>query len=838
MKKKLFLYFIFFTISINSLYSSDEKNQDTKDSTIDSTIIINDIYVKGKTKYDKEFISKISGIGPGALIDSYGVTINNIIKKLWASKLFEDISVYKCNENKNKIDLVFEIKDLNEIHDIQLQSDGSIIKNNFSIIKDIKKGTPISESMIQEIKNEIKNYYQENGYNEVTIDSNIKQENNKNILFFSIKKGKKVKIEKFIFYGNYAISNKELLRIINGDQSFLSLLINKHNHFFIHNNINQYLEKIKEKYQSIGYRFAKVLLESVWKTKSGNYGIRIKIAEGKKYYLGNVKFMGNEKISKDFLKNILLHKNKNETIYNKVKLTESIFNTKTSSIINNYFKLGHLFINLIPIEKIRNNNKIDIKILIKENSPVYIRNIKILGNKITKDYIIKKEIKIYNKHIFSIDKLMESLHNIENLSLFDKVYFKIIPIDNKSIDIEWHVLEKNNNELKFYGGVIGNDIKKFTGGFKFILNNFSIKDIINWKYWHPIPQGEGEKITIHGQLGKYIKSVGFSFLKPWINKDNPTALNMDTNYSINRITNNESLFNNQYCLIDENNPLFLKKIGVSIGLNKNINLLDYNSNISSSINGERLIFPKETDYIKTCNNNNVYKINNLFYSLSLKRNTISPDTFFPTDGSNFKLDFSASPPYSWFEKKKFSKKDNIWSEHFQLKLLGNFYKKIKENLVLKCQGELGHSGIYNTSSGRKLTPFDIFYMGGTSKKLGENHIPLKGYDFPEENSFYEMSKDGGTNYKKISLEMNYLINGSNNNFKTYLNSFLEAGNIGNSYESLTSLEMNKSFGFGLRCICYPFGILELDISYPLNSIKNDFYKKWKLNFNIGNIHFI
>ncbi|WP_185873254.1 BamA/OMP85 family outer membrane protein [Blattabacterium cuenoti] len=867
MKKKLFIYCIFFIISINYLYSNNNdkiNNNENEEKNKNINITINDIYIKGDTKYNKEFVSKISGISSGSLIDPYGIKINNIIKKLWDSKLFEDISIYKYNEDKykNKIDLIFDLKDLNEIHDIQFKSDGLIVKSDFPKINNVKSGDKISESMIKEMENEIKNFYKEDGYNEITINHEIKKEYDKNILFFYIEKGKKIKIEKFVFYGNNVISDKELLSIINRDKSFLSLLINRPNHIFVSDQINKHLDKIKEKYQSIGYRFAKVFLESVWKTSSGNYGIKIKIVEGSKYYLGKINITGNKKVSNKYLEKVISYNN-NENIYDKTKLTENIFNPTEPSIVNNYFKLGHLFINLNTVEKIKDDdNKIDINILIEENSPVYIRNIKILGNNITKDYVIKREIKIYNKDIFSIEKLMESLHNIENLFLFDKVYFEIIPINDESVDIEWHVLEKDNNEFKFHGGIIGNDIRKLTGGLKIILNNFSIKNIINWKFWKTIPQGDGDKIIFYSQFGKNMKSFGLSLLKPWIKKDEPTSLKIDTNYSVNKLIKNDIPFNTKYCLIDKENPFFLRKIKMSIGLDKDIEFIDPYSNISTSIHGERWTFPKETDFIKICDNNNLYKFNNLFCSLSFKRNTISPNNFFPTDGSKLKFYFSSSPPYSFFEKKEYnsfakkkhiknnglrkidipffkhfdySKSNNIWTEHFKLKLFGNFYKKIKENLVLKCQGELGHVGVYNKDSGRKLTPFDMFYMGGTSKKFGENHIPLKGYSFPENNSFYKMSKNGGTSYKKISLEMHYLINGSSNNFKTWLNSFIEAGNIGNSYKSLTSLEMNKSLGFGLRCLCSPFGILGIDFSYPLSSIEDNFYKKWKISFNIGKI---
>ncbi|WP_341654006.1 outer membrane protein assembly factor BamA [Blattabacterium cuenoti] len=806
------------SFSVNNEISSITKNKNT-------FFIVREIHVIGKTKYDSRFISELSGISPGESVDDYGIKTDHAIKKLWKSNLFRKISIYKKNVYKNEIDLFFELEDLEEIHEIKVKG---IKKNQFSTIKKIKIGDKISGDLIQTVKNEIQEHYIKKGYHEIDIKSEIKKDHNKNVLCLDIDKGKQIEIEEILFDGNQTIQDKELLNLMSSKtKKELISIIKKP--LFVQENVKKDLKNIMNQYKSMGFIDVQVYLNSVWKKKSGNYGIKIKIIEGKKYYLGNVHILGNKKLKTDLLNQIFFYK-KGE-VYNQIGIRKNILDTSSpDSILYVYLNLGYLFVNISFIEKRIFDNKIDLEIQIKENQPVYINKVIILGNSITKDHVIRRELKTYPGDLFSIDKIKYSLLHLENLNLFEKVYHEIKPNkENEFTDIEWHVVEKNTNEFQFHGGFGGKDFRKIIGNFKLNFGNFSIRNIFKWKLWNPIPQGEGQKLIIQSQLGKNFTSYGFSFTEPWIEKNNPTSLTLKSEYSIKKIKNEEDLdflyqvYKNTK--ISHEEKQFLKKIGVSVYLNKSLSFLDPYSKILTSIDYEKFLYknenPSELD--------KELKINNLSYLISLQRFSTKPDMIFPFQGSNMQLNTVFTLPYSVMIKNH-----KEWIEYFKLKIIFFWYRKIMNNMILKTGGELGYLGKYNDS--KELFSFQKFYMGGGHSNLLESkfydidHIPLRGYS--SKDSIF--LNNGGTVYNKLILEIRYLIKNLSN-LKIWTSCFMEGGNVSDSYQKFNPLILNKSFGFGFRLFFPPIGFLGIDFGYPIDyDLVHGFrISKWKTHFIIG-----
>ncbi|WP_341657980.1 POTRA domain-containing protein [Blattabacterium cuenoti] len=829
MKKNIFISIILYLLIImplqkgysffvNNEISSITKNQNT-------FFIVRKIHVIGKTKYDSRFISELSDISPGESVDDYGIKTDHAIRKLWKSNLFKNISIYKKNVYKNEIDLFFELEDLEEIHEIKVEG---IKKDQFPTIKKIKIGDKISGELIQTVKNEIQEYYIKKGYHEIDIKSEIKKDHNKNVLCLYIDKGKQIEIEEILFDGNKTIQDKELLNLMSSKtKKELISIIKKP--IFVKENIRKDLENIMNQYKSMGFIDVQVYLNSICKKKSGNYGIKIKIIEGKKYYLGNVHILGNKKLKKDLLNQIFFYKNGD--VYNQIGVRKNILNPSfPNSILYAYLNLGYLFVNVTFIEKRIIDNKIDLEIQIKENQPVYINKVIILGNSITKDYVIRRELRTYPGDLFSIDKIKYSLLHLENLNIFEKVYHEIKP--NKkdgSTDIEWHVVEKNTNEFQFHGGFGGKDFRKIIGNFKLSFGNFSIRNIFKWKLWKSIPQGDGQKLIIHSQLGKDFTSYGFSFTEPWIEKNNPTSLTLKGNFSIKKIQKEEDLdflyqvYKNTKISHEKNK--FLKKIDVSVYLNKSLAFLDPYSKILTSIDYEKFLYKNEIPYELY----NTFKINNISYLISLQRSSIEPDMIFPFQGSNMQLNSVFTLPYSVMIKNH-----KEWIEYFKLRMIFFWYRKIMNNMILKAGGELGYLGQYNDS--KELFSFQKFYMGGghsnllESKFYDKDFIPLRGYSSKD-----FILNNGGVVYNKLILEIRYLIKNLSN-LKIWTTCFMEGGNVSDSYQNFNPLILNKSFGFGFRLFFPPIGFLGIDFGYPIdhNLIHHGFRtSKWKTHFIIG-----
>ncbi|AWU43991.1 hypothetical protein DM815_00415 [Blattabacterium sp. (Cryptocercus kyebangensis)] len=786
----------------------------------------------GKTKYDRDFISNLSDIYPGNRISLPSRKVDQAIKKLWKSHLFGKIFIYKKNRpssNPNEIDLFFDLEDLIEVHKINVKGTGII---RFYSIEKIKSGDKISEDSIQIIKNDIKNYYIKKGYNEISIKSKWNIYDGKNILNIYVDKGKKIEIEDILFDGNNLFSKEELLNLMVKIRKKFFIPIIGNPFYFSHENIKEDLKNIRHKYQSMGFLDVQVILDSIWKNNSGNYGMKIKISEGNKYFLGNVNFVGNTIIKTDLLKKFFSYKTGD--VYDKVGIDKNIFSSEyESSILSQYLNIGHLFVKIIPIEKRMENNKIHLEIKIEENKPVYINKVNISGNTTTKDHVIRRELTTYPGSLFSPKKIKFSILRLVDLNLFDNS--KIHPLihqnkENNTLDIEWRIIEKNSNQIQIHGGYGGDDL---IGNFKLNFGNFSLSNFFKFRSWNPLPQGDGQKFFLFTKFSKDIKSYGFSFIEPWIERTSPTSLGFHLNYSKKKIKKSENVFFlprffNSDTTVHEG---FTDKIEISLTLKKPLVVLDPYSKIKLSMDYEALNYNTKL----FSDHNRKLRYTNIKSLISLQRISDDPDFIFPFKGSEIELIGIFTPPYSILFKN--TKRFKIyWMEFFKIKINTFWYKKIIDNIVIKVGNEFGFLGRYDKT--KILFPIQRFHMGGDKNSFGSkieniDHIPLRGYSSNRKNPENISPDDGGLIYNKSILEVRYLIKEFSNTSKFWTNLFIEGGNISDSYKTFNPLKMKKSFGVGFRIFLFPIGFFGLDISNPIDRKSFSIKSGWKTNFVIG-----
>ncbi|WP_185882878.1 BamA/OMP85 family outer membrane protein [Blattabacterium cuenoti] len=812
-------------------------------------ITVRNIFIKGKTILDGNYIYDITGIHPGDI--TLNTKVDNSIRELWKSNLFKNVTVFKKEVGKNKIDLLYKLEDLDEIHDIKIKEKGGneVNPNQFLSITNIQFGYRIPQYLIRVIKEDIQSFYEKKGYPNVSVKYKILEDKNtsKNILYFLVIKGKIVEIEEIDFDGNKIVSDQDLLTcMINTKSHYPFPFIQKPVYYFVQENIKQDLIGIQKQYQSIGNRYANIFLDSVWEKKTGNYGLKIKIIEGKRYYIRNISIHGNEHVDTDTLKRILFPKMMKrgkyyKNVYNRIRLEKRLFGKDCRSVFTQYLNLGYLFVKIFLEEKLTRTNQVDLFIRIYEQEPVHIHEIKIKGNVITNEEIIRREFQMMPGDKISPEKIKESFVSLEKLNLFNQISFRFVPYKNNSVDIEWNVVEKNANEIQLQGSLGGNCISKFIGRLNFNFKNFSIKNIFHPRSWDPVPQGDGQKLQISSEFGRYFHSYGFSFTDPWIKKKMPISVTIEANHLRKEITNNEDADSLNESAIEPLNEfsserLFLDQTLGSLIVSKTLPFIDPYSNVSFSINGEKNSYYKKK--IDSSYYNKRFQFNDINTRISLERDSTILNPIFPFSGSYIKLEGVFSPMYNDFYEK--NKKISIvhdqkkWKNYFKVKFLTYWYKKIMDRLILKLIGETGYIGNYQ---GKKPElPFHKFYMGGVQPKgIGNNYISFRGYDFPKKDSIYEMASDGGSFYKKIGLELRYLLHNAPT-LKMWTLFFIEGGNVDDSYR-IFSKKMNKSFGIGFRSYWPPIGFIGVDFGCPINSFMkkedNYFNPKWKSHIIMG-----
>lgn len=806
---------IFFTtVSISAQVTPNQET--TTQNQQQPSYILKDIVVDGVKKYSPAQILRFTGLSKGEMVDIPGQKISNAIKKLWETDSFSEVEVYVEDIDGQSVVLKFHLQDLMELGEVKFTGKGIGKSKNEKLAKDnnLKPGTKITNNLISTLSNKIPDEYRKKGFADakITIKDKVNA-NDANLLDWTVQvdKGKRVKIAKIEFDGNEQVSDKKLRKkgFKDTKQKRLSISGILKPSKFIKEKYDEDKVNLIKYYNSLGFRDARILSDSVWRNDKG-FNINVKLNEGKKYYIGNVSFIGNTSYTTDALQKLLGYR-KGE-IYDAVgfnkKVGEDGGKEDDSDIKSLYLNNGYLFSKVEPIEKAVRGDSIDIEIRIKEGEKATWNRVTWAGNTTTHDHVILRSLRTKPGNLFSKLDIKRTYFDLAGMQFFDpqQVGQDVVPNpQDNTVDIHWTLVEKGSSQVQLQAGYGGNS---FIGTLGLTFNNFSLRNFLKLKDFKPVPQGDGQTLSIQAQAGQYFKNYSLSFTEPWLFGTRPTALSVGLNHSSVHYTD-------MYGASQK-----LNIFSASAGLNKLLNWPDNYFSLYTGISFQSYNFSNYPFQFgsTTVNNGNV---NNFSFNVGLSRNSAGYDPIFPTTGSNVEASIKFTPPYSLFQKKDYSnmsaQEKYKWMEFFKIKLKADSYTEILGKLVLRSSAEMGFLQGYKKELG--APPFERFYVGGTGlfggRFDGRELIPLRGY----ENASTEggTSADitpygGGTIYSRYAAELRYPIS-MNQTAKIFALTFAEAGNTWNNFSSFNPFQLKRSVGVGVRVYMGAFGLIGFDFAY-------------------------
>ncbi|MCW3122213.1 MAG: outer membrane protein assembly factor YaeT precursor [Flavipsychrobacter sp.] len=578
-------------------------------------------------------------------------------------------------------------------------------------------------------------------------------------------------------------------------------------------------------YNTLGFRDATVVSDTIYPVKNGNVNVDIRVKEGHKYYFGDITWKGNTKYSSEFLSRVLAIKKGD--VYNQ-QLLETRMGRQLSpdgngeDVSSLYMDDGYLFFNIDPSETSIVGDTINFEMRITEGAQATIRDINIAGNERTNEHVIRRQLYTLPGDKFSRTALIRSQREIANLGFFDQEKIGIQPKphpEDGTVDIDYTVVEKSSDQLQLSAGFGGG--VNFYGNVGITFNNFSIRNIFKPKFWDPLPVGDGQKFSIsYASNGAYYNSLSTAFTEPWLGGRKPNALTANivySKYSAAAVGSNPNLS-------------FLRMAGGGLSMGKRLNWPDnfFVFNYGLYYNNYRL-----KQYALVPNFSDGYS-NDLHFKFILSRNSVDKPLY-PTAGSNLAFTFQVTPPYSAFTGRDYSveapNEKYKWIEYHKYKFTADFYQKIYGNLVMRFASKYGFLGYYNQGIG--YSPFERFQVGGDglsgySYFVGKDIISQRGY---------EVYASAATIYNKYTAEIRYPFSLSST-ATIYGLAFVDAANAWDNFSQYNPFKLNRDAGIGIRIFLPMFGLLGLDYGigidrYDAASGNTSLKNIAKFNFMLG-----
>ena len=693
---------------------------------------IGGIKVIGAEYSDDNALIAIAGLKVGDKIRIPGEDVYSAIRALWKLRLFTDVQVY---QEKVIGDVIFLEIVVKERPRLSRHSYTGAKKSRHDDLNDevntfLLKGGIVTENIKTNASNAIKNFYRGKGYLdvEVTVDE-IPDEKMINAvrLVFNIDKKKRVKIQNITFTGNENVKSKKLRKKMDGTRRKRKIFASSK---LIKEDYEADKKAIVAYYNTIGFRDARILSDSIWREDDGDLRIHINLDEGSRYYFRNISWKGNSIYDSTRLDNVLgIAKG---DVYNQELLeTRLRFSIDGRDISTLYMDNGYLFFQIDPIETSIVQDSIDLELRITEGPQATIDRVAIKGNDRTHEHVIRRELRTRPGQKFSRSDIIRSQREIINLGYFNPEALEInTPVNPQrgTVDIEYLVEEKPSDQLELSAGWAGGG-RGVIGTLGVSFNNFSLRNIFKKESWSPLPQGDGQRLSLRAQTnGRFFQSYNISFTEPWLGGKKPNSFTVAGFY--NRFAFGDRAFSN-----------FQKFViaGASVTLGTRLKFPDDNFISQTTLTVQNLslenwgrgLFITDDGFIVT---------NGDFYNISVKqtitRSTVS-DPLFPKSGSRISLSAQLTPPYSLFNNRDYSELDVSqrfkWLEYHKWRFNAEWYTQLFDKFVLKAEAKIGMIDAYNDDIG--IAPFERFQIGGdgfANQQFGAYNgvdlIALRGYD--------------------------------------------------------------------------------------------------------------
>jgi outer membrane protein insertion porin family len=705
-------------------------------SNFENNLIL-EINVSGNINIDEQLIYSVMAFEVGDLLQEEEVSAS--IKNLYKLGVFEDI-IIEVNDLEHGKSIQINVQEFPIIRSVEYLNNEKIKAAKFEESINLRRGNYWAPFFENEIKHKIMELYREKGYHLAQINFEaIPGEGNFIDLLVNIDEGSKVVIKAIKVHGNKQVPGKKILGKMKTKKRSLF-----RSGKFEQEKFENDLTLIIDYYNKLGFIDARIIS---WEKKleDDRFVIDIYVYEGESFYFGNIVVSGNDRFTDEII--ISNFKFKDDEAFNLQK-----FNEQLAQVASMYHEEGYIYFNY-DHELVKVGNRVDIKLNIKENTRAKIRKIHLVGNRKTKEKVIRRHLSIAPGDYYRQSRVRRTLSNIYNMGFFEPdLYPEPTPINqNGDIDLTINLNDRISGSAN--GGIALNSQEGLVGQLAVSHNNLF---------------GNSWQSSVKWEFGSDTQNFTFNFTNPYF-LDSNILLGFDI-----------------YLTTKEWSTYELRTNGGSIRIGKNVNFLDFAKVVGGYsfyqkkyriLDGEE---DNASDALESLDKKGWQKTSAV--SLTFSRDS-RDNTLFPTTGSQFTIynELAGGPLQGDFS-------------YYKQILQVSWYTKTLWELTLRTKWRFGYVTGYE---GKDVPPDERFYLGGTGSD------GLRGY---ADNSVGP--EEGGS--RSVIFSTEYAAPLAGDQIVGLL--FFDAGNCFNSLKDFDFWDMKIGAGIGIR-VRSPFGLIGFDYAH-------------------------
>ncbi len=698
---------------------------------------------------------------------------------------FELVDIKEAERpDRTMVDLTVELTPKRRVQtvrydgNVELKPIGFLSFGGFAKEIKTKVNEPLDEHQINEDATAIRTYYQEHGYNQVTVKHHLEGDPATGFatVVFEINEGPKLKITGIVFTGNDHLKTAELSKQMDTKKWWLFSWITGSGRLK-DDQFDDDLDKLRNYYREQGYLDVAIPPRNqiVYAYPApGKLVITIPVVEGRQYRVGKISLTGNAIIPTDQLLRAL-------TETTGLPFAPSKIDKDVAALEDAYGSRGYIDTR-VQLNRRPNlqTGAIDVEYAFTEGEQYHVESIKVEGNTKTKSLVILRELNLGPGDIFDTVRMKSSEQKLKNTSFFDEVILSpqttAIPARK---DLKISVKEASTGALNFGAGF--SSLERLVVYAEITQGNFD--------YANPgsLYQGAGQKARLRLQLGTNSSEALLSFEEPWLFEQQ-----LALGFQIYRTS------------ADYPGQLYNEiRTGGEVYLRRHlIELVEGQIGYTYEVVNIDKIDPTAGPVIQgLAGQQTVSKI-----TLTLTRDT-RDRLLTPTRGNRAELTLELAGRFG----------GDVDYYRVEARDAQFFPISSTQNQVVSVLGRVGVIDNYGSSA--DVPYFDKFFLGGPYTLRGFQYRAVGPTDSTGESL-------GGKSYGLFSTEYSLEVFDS-----ARFALFYDAGFINSNAYDFSVSQLNDDFGFGFRLLLAG-APLNLDFGFPLKSGPFN-HKGMQFNFSVG-----
>jgi outer membrane protein insertion porin family len=431
-------------------------------------------------------------------------TVDRDIRAVYAMGFFDQVDADVTPVDGNRVDLVFRVKERPLVRKVKVEGTKKVKREEVEAALKVRPHAILDPEKARQGVEAARKLYIEKGYLDATITYATERVGENEVdVAYTVKEEAPVRVQQITFEGNEAFSSRKLRGVMQTRKGWLFSFItgagvlNK-------DVLRTDMERLTAWYYDHGYITVRIDEPRVERRDDGLY-VTVKIDEGDQFRVGKVDLQGAEMPP------------------DQVALREG-FDTapgevfKASGLREDVQKLterlsedGYAFAQVEPETDVHPEEKtVDVTFRAERGQKVVVDRIEVTGNTKTRDYVLRREMRLQEQELFSARKLRKSREALQRLGFFQEVN---ITTRRAATDDRMNVVV---------------DVKEAQTGSFSAGAGFSSADSIlfNARIQENNLFGRGQRLVLSGDIGSIRRNIILSFTEPYF-RETPLTVGLD-----------------------------------------------------------------------------------------------------------------------------------------------------------------------------------------------------------------------------------------------------------------------------------------------------------------------